>query len=45
MELLYATYIVSDDIAKDRGQAIQAIDRMSLALGGPRLIDEWESHS
>lgn len=34
MQLLYQTYIIDTTIAEDRGLAIQAINRMILALGG-----------
>ena len=34
MQLLYQTYIIDAKIAEDRGHAIQAINRMILALGG-----------
>lgn len=34
MQLLYQTYITDTTIGEDRGLAIQAINRMILALGG-----------
>lgn len=34
MDLLYKTYIIDTAIAKDRGEAIQAINRMIMSLGG-----------
>lgn len=44
MELLYATYIVDEIQAQHRGEAIQAINRLSLAHCGVDLISEWERH-
>ena len=43
MQLLYQTYIIDAKIAEDRGHAIQAINRMILALGGEDTISKIEA--
>ena len=43
MELLYQTYIIDAKIAEDRGHAIQAINRMILALGGEDTASKIEA--
>jgi hypothetical protein len=43
MDLLYKTYIIEQPIAIARGEAIQAINRMILALGGEDIISKIEA--
>ena len=43
MDLLYKTYIIEARIAEDRGIAIQAINRMIIALGGADTISKIEA--
>lgn len=43
MQLLYQTYIIDSAIAEYRGQAIQAINRMILGLGGEDTISKIEA--
>ena len=43
MQQLYYTYITDDGVAKDRGEAIQAINRMIVALGGADTISKIEA--
>ena len=43
MDLLYKTYIIDDGIAAARGEAIQALNRMILGLGGEDMISKIEA--
>jgi len=43
MGLLYQTYIVEQPIADARGEAIRAIDRMILLLGGESVSAKIEA--
>ena len=43
MDLLYKTYIISEGMAQARGEAIQAINRMILGLGGEDTIAKIEA--
>ena len=43
MDLLYKTYIIDAAIAEDRGIAIQAINRMIIALGGEDTASKIEA--
>ena len=43
VQLLYQTYIIEQPIATARGEAIQAINRMILALGGEDMISKIEA--
>ena len=45
MQLLYQTYIIDGTIAIARGEAIQAINRMILGLGGEDVISKIEAMS
>ena len=43
MQLLYQTYIIKNETAAARGEAIQAINRMILDLGGEDTITKIEA--
>jgi hypothetical protein len=43
MEMLYQTYIIDGTIAIARGEAIQAINKMILGLGGEDTISKIEA--
>ena len=43
MDMLYKTYVIDSAIAEDRGQAIQAINRMIVAFGGEDTIPKIEA--
>lgn len=43
MQLLYQTYIITEEVAMARGEAIQAINRMIIGLGGEDTISKIEA--
>ena len=43
MDMLYKTYVIDAAIAEDRGEAIQAINRMIVAFGGESTIEKIEA--
>src|SRR3990167_9560630 len=43
MQLLYQTYIIEQPLAEARGEAIRAINRMILGLGGEDTVAKIEA--